>query len=376
MNTRKRFVKSCRFQHVDRVPFVEIGAWGQTTERWLQEGLPAGVDAGFNVLKGCAHFGLEHFEFMPVRYLMCPPFKHKVIEEDDRIVVFRDSEGVLRRALKEGQAKSGTRHCMDQFIKFPVRTRRDFRRMAKRYDPHHPARFPKNWGDLIAKWKKRDYPLCLQPGGGFGLYSMLRRWMGTEAACTVFYDAPAWADEMLDFLTDFFIEATKRALTEAGADWIVYFEDFAFKTGPLVSPSIFKNFMLRRYRRMNDHLRTHGVDIISLDSDGNIEVLLPLLLEAGFNNILPMEQAAGMDAVKVRKQYGKAFSMLGSIDKRELAKGKREIRRELLRQVPFLLETGGYIPTVDHTVPPDVSYKNFLYYLEVKRKLLAGTYGA
>jgi hypothetical protein len=56
--------------------------------------------------------------------------------------------------------------------------------------------------------------------------------------------------------------------------------------------------LLKRYRRINGHLRAHGINIISIDSDGNIEVLLPMPIEAGFNHILPVEQAASMDAVK------------------------------------------------------------------------------
>lgn len=82
-----------------------------------------------------------------------------------------------------------------------------------------------------------------------------------------------------------------------------------------------------------------------------------------------------MYAVKIRKKYGKSLAFMGSIDKRGLAKGKKEIEKELLRQPPFLLQKGGYIPTVDHTIPPDVSYENFSYYLNIKRKLLEGRYG-
>lgn len=126
---------------------------------------------------------------------------------------------------------------------------------------------------------------------------------------------------------------------------------------------------------MNDHLLSHGVQIISLDSDGNIEVLLPLIIEAGFNHICPLEQAAGMDALELRRQYGTALSFLGSIDKREIAKGRREIERELLRQVPQLIESGGYVPTIDHSIPPDVSYENFLYYLDLKRQIIEGKFG-
>ena len=374
MNTRERFVKCNLFQNVDRVPLMEIGVWAQTIERWNKEGMPEGTER-FNVLKGSEFFGLEHCEWLDANFLLSPPFETSVIKEDERTIIFMDRFGCTRRGLKDGQIGS-SRSSMDQFVEFAVESRSDFHALKERFDPHDSNRYPKNWNELIETWKSRDYPLALSRGGEFGFYSLLRRFMGTENACTIFYDDPVLAEEMLDFFADFFIQFSGQVLTQVKPDWYNWFEDFAFKTGPLISPAIFKKFLLPRYRRVNDHLRTHGIDIISLDSDGNIEVLLPMIIEAGFNQICPMEQAAGMNAVAIRKQYGNALAMLGSIDKRELAKGKKEIEREVLRQVPFLLETGGYIPTVDHTVPPDVSYENFLYYLKVKRRIVEGRPGA
>jgi len=374
MNARERFLACNRFEPVDRVPFVEIAVWGQTVERWLKEGMPCDVDTSF-YLNGNEYFGFDRWEYLPLDVGMIPAFDHEVLEEDERTILFRGADGIVHRALKEGTVR-GTRPSMDQYLRFPVTDRASFLKMKPRYNPDAPIRYPRWWADVVRCYQGRDYPLALTGIGGFGFYSMLRRWMGTEGACTIFYDDPALAEEMLDFLADFFIRLTTRALRDVEVDWYNYFEDFAFKTGPLVSPSIFKRFLLPRYRRINEHLRGHGVEIISLDSDGNTEVLLPLILEAGFNHLCPMEQAAGMDAVRIRKEYGSALALMGSIDKREIAKGKREIEQELLRQVPFLVETGGYIPTIDHSIPPDVSYENFLYYLEVKKKVLDGRYGA
>ena len=82
-----------------------------------------------------------------------------------------------------------------------------------------------------------------------------------------------------------------------------------------------------------------------------------------------------MDAVKLRKEYGRDLALSGGVDKRELAKDKKAIEKEVERILP-LIEQGGYIPTVDHTVPPDVSYDNFMYYMEIKMKALQGEYGA
>jgi len=35
-----------------------------------------------------------------------------------------------------------------------------------------------------------------------------------------------------------------------------------------------------------------------------------------------------------------------------------------------LIELGVFIPAVDHMLPPDVSFENYLYYLERKREVL------
>ncbi|HOF89994.1 MAG TPA: hypothetical protein PLZ36_18105, partial [Armatimonadota bacterium] len=72
----------------------------------------------------------------------------------------------------------------------------------------------------------------------------------------------------------------------------------------------------------------------------------------------------------VRRDYPRAV-MVGGVDKREIAKDRAAIDAEVA-YVCQILDQGGYIPTIDHAIPPDVSYDNFRYYLEVKRKALAG----
>ena len=109
-----------------------------------------------------------------------------------------------------------------------------------------------------------------------------------------------------------------------------------------------------------------------MDSDGNFEVLIPLLLECGINHISPLEQASDMDPIRLRRQYGRDLVLSGGIDKREIAKDKKAIRKELTAKLPQLLERGGYFPALDHTFPPDISYQNFQYYMELKEKLLRG----
>ena len=51
-------------------------------------------------------------------------------------------------------------------------------------------------------------------------------------------------------------------------------------------------------------------------------------------------------------------------DKRALAKGKQAIDEELRRVIPPMKKRGAYAASLDHAVPSDVSFKNYLYYVE------------
>jgi hypothetical protein len=63
------------------------------------------------------------------------------------------------------------------------------------------------------------------------------------------------------------------------------------------------------------------------------------------------------------------------VDKREIARGTKHIDA-VMRELAPLIETGGFIPTLDHTFPPDISWRNFCYYMEQKECLLEGQFGA
>jgi uroporphyrinogen decarboxylase len=120
--------------------------------------------------------------------------------------------------------------------------------------------------------------------------------------------------------------------------------------------------MLPRYRKVVDYLRSRGVKYIGLDSDGQIDPLIPVWLEAGLNFLYPFEVQSGMDVLAVRRKYGKELRIWGGVDKRSLASGPAAIEAELARVLPLIRE-GGYIPHTDHSCPPDIPFENYTYYL-------------
>jgi uroporphyrinogen decarboxylase len=371
LNHRECLRRILRGEPAPWVPNYELGCWGQTVERWLREGMAPGESrvGQMDMFEGEDVFGLDRRAFARLNHRMIPDFGYEVLSEDEEYLVARHPDGVVTRALKAGTVR-GTRMSMDTYLSFPVTDRTSWQDVKRRYAARAPVRYPFWWDEQVRLWKERDYPAVLMGNASFGLYSQLRSWVGTEGISYLFYDDPALVEEMLEFMTDFFLELIEPALNQAQFDYFNFFEDCAGKGGPLFGPELFRKFFMRPYRRIIGRLNRAGIRSIWVDSDGDMEVLIPLWMEAGVNCLWPLECAAGMDPLRLRRKFGRELALAGGIDKMQIARGRQAIEKEIRAKIPPLLEQGGYIPHIDHTVPPDVSYADFLYYMELKRKLL------
>jgi len=126
--------------------------------------------------------------------------------------------------------------------------------------------------------------------------------------------------------------------------------------------------MLPYYLEMTDYFRSFGIELCIVDSDGNMEDLIPCFVEGGVNGILPLEVAAGMDVRALREAYPQ-LRLLGGVDKRALAQGREAIDEELERRMRGVVGKEMYLPGVDHHIPPDVPLEHFAYYLKTAREL-------
>ena len=367
MTNRKYFQQIMQGKLSDWIPNYELGCWPQTVQRWLDEGIPAD-QVYWNFWQGEPFFKIDRHDYAHLNISMIPAFEYQVLEENEETILFVDTVGRKRKGLKvDGKYTSV---CMDQYISHPVTDRASWNEIKKRYNPQVPVRYPMLWDEMARIWEKRDYPLCLIGNGAFGLYSQLRSWVGTEDISYLFYDDPALVEEMIEFNTDFLLQLVARVLPDVEFDYFNFFEDCAGKGGPLYGGELFNRFFRKPYQRIIDTLRKGGVQSIWLDCDGDPSPLIPLWMEVGVNCFWPLEQASGMDPRLLRQKYGPGLILAGGIDKREIAKGKQAIEKELYAKIPPLLEQGGYIPFLDHAIPPDISYPNFMYYMELKLKLM------
>lgn len=351
MNSLERFRACMEYEPVDRVPFWDWGAWPETKARWVKEGYNADTDFPASVADQRLWFGGW---FHPN-----PPFERKVVEETVDQVVYINHEGILMREMKNNPYSS-----MPQFIKFPVETREEFRHFwRERMQPDLGARIGKDWREQLKTWRAEPQPLIIISDRWGGFFGPLRNLVGVENLCMLFYDDPAFLEEMMEANANFMIAMMGRILDEIEVDAFGFWEDMAYNHAPLISPDLVRKYMLPRYKRVVEFLRGRGVQYVGLDSDGQIDSLIPLWLDAGLNFLYPFEVQAGMDVLEVRRKYGRELRIWGGLDKRALARGRDAIDTEIARLEPLMAE-GGFIPHTDHTCPPDISYTNYCYYLE------------
>jgi hypothetical protein len=204
----------------------------------------------------------------------------------------------------------------------------------------------------------------------FGAFDTLRMLMGDENACIIYYTHPDLARDILSTITDMTLKVFEQALEEIHVDQLMVHEDMAGKSGPMVGPKQIEEFYTPYYSKVWDLFSSHGTKIFQMDSDGNMDPIIDVLMRCGINSLYPFEPAAGMDIVKTRKKYGNTMMMLGGIDKHVLRETKEDIRRELEYKMQPLMRQGGMIFGLDHRIPNGTPLENYRYYVDLGREIL------
>ena len=347
-----------RFEKVDRIPLMEMGVWPETLERWHHEGLPKWVTCLRHLED---YLGLDrsfNLNWLGINDNLHPPFEPQVLEEDEETRVLSDSLGVVSRQKK----RMGS---IPQFLRFPVQSEADYERVRSRLDGTDPSRYPADFDEDLGWRRERGEIVGLSFRSFFGFPRGL---MGMEAWCMAFYDQPGLVQRIIEDRVQFAKDLLRRVLSTGALDFVQVWEDMSYKTAPMISPRFVRELMLPAYQELVQVLRRSEVPLIMVDTDGRVEDVLPIFLEAGMDGTHPCEMAAGSDPLMLRKRWPRA-ALMGGMDKRLIASGRQGIDSEIRRIQPLLKE-GGYIPMLDHFVPPDVSYQDYLYYVERRREVL------
>jgi len=391
-NTRELFLKIIEFKKAPRTLNWEFGFWGGTLKRWYGEGLPEikgipdsisegrGVN-GAGQPSGTPSFGgtislrdydvSQYFKFdqdftlVPYNYWIYPRFEKKVIREDERYSEILDGDGITKKILKDDSS-------MPFWLKWPVTDRKSWEKVKEERFSFNSIsdRYYKDIEEFKKNARYRDFPLGIL-GAPTGFFGSLRFLVGEQRLFMLYYDDPGLVNDMLDHLTEMWLLMIEELVSDMDFDIACFWEDMSGKQGSLISPQIFKRFMTSRYKKIIDFLKAKGIKHFVVDTDGNVDELIPLFMEAGIDMMYPFEQQAGNDLAVIRKKYPNLV-MLGGFNKNVLAGSEPGIDREL-EKMEYLIRTGGYIPCADHLIPPNSSWQSFKYYRNRLKKIIYDT---
>ncbi len=367
---REQYLGALLFEKPERIPLIPGEPRESTLQAWHGQGLPEGVDY-FQAL--LSELGLpsisQEIRTIDAPFKMLPTFEEKVLEHKDGHYLVQDWMGAITEISDEFDytyIRAPKDFVTRKWHKFPVETREDWERMKTRFQVDAPGRFA---GEL--EWgcpppESHEFILSVDFDGPFW---QLREWCGFENLCMLFADQPEFVQEMIDFWKDFVSRTLARIFERVKLDRVRISEDMAYKAHSMISPAMVRKFILPSYRQWISEIRNAGSTLVDIDSDGYIEELIPLWIEAGINACEPIEVAAGNDIAAFRKRFGKRMAYIGGIDKRAIAAGGAALENEVMRVVPPLLEQGGFIPGCDHGVPPDISWLNYVTYSRLLARL-------
>ena len=185
---------------------------------------------------------------------------------------------------------------------------------------------------------------------------------GLEPMLADFVESPELADRILDIPFRYHLTAAKH-LVEIGVDMIWTGDDVGAQHGMLISPRTWRRFLKPRMAEFYSTLKGINPALkIAYHSDGNIEPIIPELIEIGMDVLNPVQSSCpGMDPVSLKKEFGGAITFMGGLDTQELLphSSADQVRRETARLIEAMTsEHGGYILAASHTIPPETPDEN------------------
>ena len=211
MTEKERFLRTMRYEDVDRRPLDLVGIWGDTLARWHKEGLPSDISSESDIHH---YLGVEaqslRLRNLSGQMAAHPQFETRIISEADGVRIFVDEYGRTVRDFR-------THTTLPEWLEFPVKDRETLQHFL---DEHYTIdnldeRFDEEWEQQLSL-PRQDNELTVIDGGCY--YWTLRSISGVEGASYLFYDAPDLVDELFERYFTVVMEGMRRVLGRVPVD--------------------------------------------------------------------------------------------------------------------------------------------------------------
>jgi uroporphyrinogen decarboxylase len=352
MTSRERIKRMFERKDQDRIPCCE-SFWNETITRWQGEGLAGGAPEVLRTLG-------NDFASMGWCWPQAFPGPWVTLSEDHETRVVREPNGRIARYWKH---KSGT----PEHIGFECDTRQAW---ETRFKPGVLA----NWLQLDPQEWKKSYLAGREKGmwchlTGVESFEQTRSLMGDEITLMAMADDPDWVIDVSRTYTDVTLRNFQAVMdTGVEPDGLWIYGDMAFKTATMCSPAMYRELIWPDHKRMADWAHQRGMKFI-FHTDGDVNGVMDLYQQAGFDCLQPLEAKAGMDVRRLCPRYGRDTAFFGNIDVMVMATNDPDrIEHEIATKLVSGKATKGYAYHSDHSVPPSVSWQTYQHVMRLVDK--------
>lgn len=191
------------------------------------------------------------------------------------------------------------------------------------------------------------------------ILSCLRQLRGFEGFLTDFHVHPEIAEFLLEWCTEGACRDAEM-YARSGVDIYRLGDDLGAQDSLLVSPEVFRKFIKPCFTKMIATVKKANPDvIIAMHSDGNIESIIPDVIEIGVELLNPIQPEC-MDPAKIKREYGESLSFWGSIGTQGTLPfgSEQDVREEVKRRMDTIGQGGGFIIGPSHEIEPEVPWRN------------------
>ena len=349
MSTRERFKRMFEHREADRIPIID-SPWRATIERWEREGLPREVS-------WVDYFGTDRVEHIWVDN--SPRYPEQILELTEEYKIYTTKWGATQ---KEWLHEEST----PEFLQYTIVDPDSWLKAKERIQPDRDRI---NWAELRRDYKGwKEQGAWIRAGLWFG-FDVTHSWIvGTERILFALIENPDWCRDMFHHLLEVNL-ALLDMVWDAGYEFdsIWWPDDMGYKHNQFFSVGMYREILKPFHKRAIEWAHAKGIKA-QLHSCGDVNPFVPELVEMGLDALHPLEVKAGMDPLYLKKTFGGELVLNGGINA-VLWNDPVAIKEEMMRIIPAVKESGGYVFSSDHSVPSSVSLADFRAIVELAKKL-------
>ena len=357
MTSVERIGNILRRKPVDRIGVFEH-FWGDTNKKWTGEGHIRADESLED------HFGFDLQLCWPFNLAGRLDYQPETIEETEETILQRDGNGAVLRRHK-------LHDSTPEHVDFLVKDRGGWEEHVKPYLTPDRARI--NFEAYRNARKSASEKQRFFCWSGVNVFECMHPVCGHQQMLMGMLTDPEWVKDMVQTYARLTVDLLDILFAEEGLpDGAWFYEDMGLKGRPFISLDMYREIIQPGHRLTIQACKDRGLPVI-MHSCGFVEPLVPGMMEAGIDCLQVIEVKAGMDLLRLHRNYGDRLSFMGGIDVRKLyTNDKRVVEEELRGKIPIVMKNFGYVLHSDHSIPDQVEYETYRYFVD--RALELGAY--